>query len=108
MTEPKTVFVGKVYDKKANPEDERKVITFDKSEKREDGTWKNIKAVGIVYSDDSVVTLGEHLVLKPHHGDKGNQTHNIYYTVFPEGSEYKPSEYKPSDSPEGGKDGIPF
>lgn len=85
----KVTFFGKVFNRKADPENERKVLSFDKYEKREDGTWKNIRAIGILYEDDSITNLPEHLVIKPASGDKNpNHIMNCYYV---EGSRpYKP------------------
>jgi len=81
MAKPSTTFFGKVFNRKAAPDDDRKVLSLDKSKKREDGTWKNIKATHIGYEDGSEVQLGEHLVLKWFEGE-GNHIGNCYFNVF--------------------------
>ena len=73
MAKPKTTFFAKVFNRKKAPEDDRKVLSFDKSEKREDGTWKNIRATHIGYEDDTVLHLGEHLVLKIDNGARARR-----------------------------------
>jgi hypothetical protein len=90
MSKPDTVFFGKVFDRKTAPDDERKVLSLDKGEKRADGTWKNIKAYAIEYTDGSKLVLGEHLVLKKM--DRGSQIGTLYFNVFPD--EDKPSDFK--------------
>jgi hypothetical protein len=81
MSKPATTFFGKVFNRKATPDDDRKVLSLDKSEKREDGTWKNIKATRIIYEDGTEVQLGDHLVMKFFEGE-GNHIGNLYYNVF--------------------------
>jgi hypothetical protein len=83
MAKPKTTFFAKVFNRKKAPEDDRKVLSFDKSEKREDGTWRNIRATHIGYEDDTVLHLGEHLVLKIDHSESP-QIANGYFNVFPD------------------------
>lgn len=80
MSKPDTIFIGKVFDRKTAPDDDRKVLSLDKGEKRADGTWKNIKAIAIEYEDGTKAMLGEHLVLKLLR--RGSQMATLYYNVF--------------------------
>lgn len=95
---PPVHFFGRVYDRKSNPTDERKVLSLDKSEKREDGTWRNIKAVAIQYEDGTVQQLGEHLTMKFFQG-KGNLIANCYWTERKPQQETNASDFD---------DSIPF
>jgi hypothetical protein len=91
MSKPDTVFFGKVFDRKSAPDDDRKVLSLDKGEKRADGTWKNIRPVFIEYEDGSRMTFGEHLVMKK--VDRGTQIATLYFNIFPD-DEAKPSDFK--------------
>lgn len=82
MSKPETVFFGKVFNRSKDPNDERKVLSFDKAEKREDGTWRNIKATEIVYEDGTSMQLGEHLVVKIDGQGRGNEIGRCYFTIF--------------------------
>lgn len=75
---PKAIFFGKVFNRKKDPFDERKVISLDKSRKLQDGQWENIKATAIEYEDGSKLTLPKHLTLKPNTGN-GTQIYNMYF-----------------------------
>jgi hypothetical protein len=94
---PKARFIGKTYDLKKDPEGPRKLLTLDKYEKREDGTWRRVKATSIGYEDGSEIELGAPILIKPHEGEKGTQRHNIYFM-----------EDEESDADEFSDDAIPF
>ena len=80
-------FFGKVYNKKKAPDDPRKVVSFDKSEKRADGTWKNIRATAILFEDGTQLDLPPHLTLKPNSG-KGTQIYNLYFVEVEEKEDF--------------------
>jgi len=80
MSKPDTVFIGKVFDRKTAPDDDRKVLSLDKGEKRADGTWKNIRATDIGFEDGSRIELGQHLVLKLLR--RGAQMATLYFNIF--------------------------
>lgn len=93
MPKGKTTFIGKAFHKKESPEDPRKVLSLDKGERRDDGTWKYIRAVAIEYEDGTKLNLPERLTLKENPGE--GAAFNLYFTVFP-------------DDGGGGDDPIPF
>jgi hypothetical protein len=90
MSKPDVTFFGKVFDRKTAPDDERKVLSLDKGEKRADGTWKNIRATAIEFEDGTKLNLGQHLTYKTVHGQAHIGT--LYFAVFPD--EKKPSDFK--------------
>ena len=77
-TGKKPTFFGKVYNKREKPDDPRKVLSLDKREQREDGTWKSIRPDFIQYEDGSKVYLGRHLTMKFYEG-QGNECGNCYF-----------------------------
>ena len=106
MAKPDTTFIGKVFNRKTAPEDERKVLSLDKSEKRADGTWKNIKATSIEYEDGTTVHLGEHLVMKFFEGE-GNHIGNCYFNIF-DGPRDSAKDFEDRTPPQDDDEDIPF
>lgn len=72
-------FIAKVFNRKDSPNDERKVVSFDRYlGKRDDGTANYDKCTALVYESGEIVPLAKYVWLKPHRGAKGTQAFNIY------------------------------
>lgn len=88
MAKPDKInYIGKVFDRK-DGDQTRKVVSFDKGVKHEDGSWSNIPPAFIEYEDGERIHFGSGpLTLKYLEEVRGNHVANIYQAIWPKKKE---------------------
>lgn len=83
MPKPEKIhYFGKVFTRN-DGDMQRRVVSLDKSHKRDDGEWENIKPDFIQYRDGSQIHFEDGpITLKYLDEPKGNHVGNIYQAVW--------------------------